>query len=154
MDPLAALSLAGTIVQFVDFGCKLLAEGKQLYKSSTGILTVNEELELATTDLRALIDKVQKPLKGSSSNLSPWLAKEDPETQLRFETICREAAKLAEELIERLDRLKLRGSQSRAWESLKQVIKGAWSKDEIISLTRRLAALRKALETRVLFSIR
>jgi hypothetical protein len=50
MDPLTALSLAGTIIQFVDFGCKLLAEGKELYKSTTGILTVNEELELAVDE--------------------------------------------------------------------------------------------------------
>ncbi len=83
MDPLTALSLAGTIVQFVDFGCKLLAKGRELYKSSTGVLTVNEELELTTTDLRALIEKMQKPFKASSSEICPLFTKEDQESQQR-----------------------------------------------------------------------
>lgn len=60
MDPLTALSLAGTIVQFVDFGSKLLVECHQLYKSKSGSLTVNDELSLATEDLRMVVDKLQQ----------------------------------------------------------------------------------------------
>jgi hypothetical protein len=44
VDPLTALSLAGTIVQFVDFWSKLLLSGRELYKSGTGSLTVNDEI--------------------------------------------------------------------------------------------------------------
>ena len=152
MDPLTALSLAGTIVQFVDFGFRLLAEGKELYKSTKGILSVNEELELATTDLRALINKVQKSFNKPSSSASH--SEENEEDQQRFESLCRKAAKIAEELIKRLEKLKLRECKSRQWESFKQVIRGAWTKDELISLTKRLSELRKALDARVLFSIR
>lgn len=152
MDPLTALSLAGTIVQFVDFGCRLLAEGKELYRSTTGILTVNEELELATTDLRALIDKVQKSFKRSSSSGSH--TKENQEDHQRFESLCREAATVAEELIVRLEKLKVKNSKNRQWQSLKQVIRGAWKKGEVTSLTMRLSTLKDALETHVLFSLR
>lgn len=37
MDPLSALSLAGTIVQFVDFSCKLISQTRKAYKSTTGL---------------------------------------------------------------------------------------------------------------------
>lgn len=58
MDPLTALSLAGNIVQFVEFSSKLLKEGHSLYKSRTGALAIHEELKLTMNDLRTLIAKV------------------------------------------------------------------------------------------------
>jgi hypothetical protein len=60
MDPLTALSVAGSVVQFADFGMKLFAEGRELYKSTRGILTANDELELVTVDFQALIVKVAR----------------------------------------------------------------------------------------------
>jgi hypothetical protein len=70
MDPLAALSLAGTIVQFVDFGSKLLATGRELYKSTNGSLTVNDEIELVTSDLLAITLKLRP-----DQNIGPELQK-------------------------------------------------------------------------------
>jgi hypothetical protein len=60
MDPLSALSLAGTIIQFADFGSKLLSESLQLYKSSRGTLDANEQLELVTADLQSVIAKLRR----------------------------------------------------------------------------------------------
>lgn len=60
MDPLTILSVAGTVVQFTDFGLKVFAEGRQLYKSTRGVLTANEELELVNVGLRALVMKVRR----------------------------------------------------------------------------------------------
>lgn len=37
MDPLFAIGLAGTIVQFVDFGTKIFLEGKELYKAGSQV---------------------------------------------------------------------------------------------------------------------
>lgn len=36
VEPLSALSLAGTIVQFVEFALKVVSESKQGYRSVTG----------------------------------------------------------------------------------------------------------------------
>ena len=52
MDPLAALSLAGNIIQFVDFGGRLLGGAGEIYRSADGSLKVHDELELVATDLR------------------------------------------------------------------------------------------------------
>jgi hypothetical protein len=52
LDPLTALSLAGNIVQFVDFSTKLLAKGHELYKSADGTSVGYSELEAIAKDLQ------------------------------------------------------------------------------------------------------
>ena len=70
MDPLTALSLAGTIVQFFDFGRTLITDARDLYTSSSGTLTANEELELVTANLQALVLKLQKSFCSADANVS------------------------------------------------------------------------------------
>jgi hypothetical protein len=68
MDPLTAFSVAGTVIQFVDYGTKLLLEAHRPYKSTSGVPTANQELELVTADLRGVIRKLQSkmPMRRSS----------------------------------------------------------------------------------------
>jgi hypothetical protein len=60
MDPLTALSTAGTIIQFVDFGIKVLVTGNSLYHSTTGAIPENVELEWVTRDLMSLTSKLSQ----------------------------------------------------------------------------------------------
>jgi hypothetical protein len=152
MDPLTALSVAGTIVQFVDFGTKLLSQATELYKSPVGTLRSNNELELVTTDLRGLITKLRQSY--SSKNDAESSSSEDVQQRRSFEKLCDEAATLAEELIVRLNKLKVKDGRQRIWRSLKEAVETAWSKNEVADMKRRLLSFREALETRVLFSIR
>ena len=55
MEALTALSVASSVIQFVDFGCKLLSQSRQLYKSAEGILTENVDIEILTQDLINMI---------------------------------------------------------------------------------------------------
>lgn len=151
MDPLTALSVAGTIVQFVDYGTKLLSQATELYKSSVGTLRSNNELELVTTDLRGLVAKLRQSYY-SEGGAEP--SSEDAQQRMSFERLCDEAATLAEELIERLDKLKVKDGKQRIWRSLKQAVETAWSEKEVADMRKRLLSFREALETRVLFSIR
>jgi hypothetical protein len=152
MDPLTALSLAGTIVQFVDFGTKLLSESRGLYKSSSGALDANIELELITSDLYALITKLR--FSSSVKDSNSLITANEHEDQVGLETICDHAAKVAEQLLGRLNDLKLKGGKHRKWESFQQAVKSAWSKEEITGLATRLSSFRQALDTQVLISIR
>lgn len=151
MDPLTALSVAGNIIQFVDFGTKLLSQATELYKSSVGTLRINDELELVTTDLRDLVTKLKLSYypegksEDSEGDVSQWTS---------FSRLCDEAAALAEELIERLVKLKVKGGKNRIWRSVKQAVEAAWSEKELASMKKRLLSFREALETRILFSIR
>jgi hypothetical protein len=152
MDPLTALSVAGTIVQFADFGSRLFSEGKELYTSTQGALAANDELELVTSDLRALVIKIE-PWSCSTERTRP-LEREEAEKQGRFQRICDEAVKLAGEIIQRLDKLKVKDRKARRWDSFRKAITTTWTRDDITALTARLMSLNDAIETQMLFYIR
>jgi hypothetical protein len=152
MEALAALSLAGNIIQFVEFGNTLLSEARGLYKSVTGALSVNEEIELATTDLSELIVR----LKGSffvSQTFGP-ASLTTAEQQTSFEEICDGAVSVAEELVGRLRNLKVKECKNRKWKSFRQALKSAWTKEEISHLQKRLSGFKDSIEAHILFSIR
>lgn len=153
MDPLTAFSVAGTVIQFVDYGTKLLLGAHGLYKSTSGVLTANQELELVTADLRGVIRKLGS-LTTEGGTVQDADEKELHETFLKIRD---EATHLATELMTKLERLKvredLRGHQ-RAWASLFKAIESAWSKDELHEMRLKLKTLKEAMETRLLFSLR
>jgi hypothetical protein len=60
LDPFSALGLASNIVQFIDFGCKLLSTGRELHNSTDGVLESNIELEVITKDLIDLDEKLMR----------------------------------------------------------------------------------------------
>jgi hypothetical protein len=149
MDPLSALSLAGNIIQFIDFGGKLLSSARELYKSSVGVLNVNEEITLITTDLEGLLEKLRGSLCASQGNHR----NQDGINSLN--KICDEAAAVAQELLTRLGTLRITpGCKHRKWESLRVAIRSLWNEKEIASLSKRLAMLKEVLKTRVLLSLR
>jgi hypothetical protein len=154
MDPLTALSLAGTVVQFVDFGSRLLSDCRELYKSKTGTLTAYEVLELVTLDLRALVRKLQESFPPAGSHLLNHLVDNHLEKPGSFRRICDKAAEVAEELLSRLGRLKVKSDEKRKWKSFEQALKGLWSNDELMRLSECLQVLRKDLETQIVFSLR
>jgi len=118
-----------TIIQFTDFGCKILSSGHELY--------ANEELNLVIADLLAIATKLSHE-RGLSKD---------------FEQICQNLRNMAENLLKRLKGLKIKG-KNRVWESLRQAVQAALSKEEIAALQNSLSVLREALETRVLVSLR
>lgn len=149
MDPFTGLSLAGNIIQFIDFGGRLLSNARELYKSSVGSLAVHDEIILVTADLDVLVKKLRKSMYsglGSEGDDDRWK---------NLREICDEAAMVAEELLERLETLKLNfDSKHRGWDTIKLAIRSLWNEKEITNLSDRLATLKGALKTRVLLSLR
>jgi hypothetical protein len=141
MEALAALSLAGNIIQFVDFSSKILSATYELYTSTTRSLTVNDELELVTLDLKALLGRLRQNPKGQQRSNDG------------FTRLCEEAAKVAQLLLDRLESLKVQCKHQK-WRSLEKALKNAWSKQEIDGLRSRLSQLQQALDTHVLVSLR
>ncbi|CZR66458.1 uncharacterized protein PAC_16359 [Phialocephala subalpina] len=153
MDPFTALSLAGNVIQFVEFGTKLLAGTYELYKSNTGHLGTNAELYLVTCDLDDAIARFSQP---RSTVPSSGLARVEPiDGRESLEAICRGASKVAQDLKERLESIRVRGpGRYRVWDSFAHAVKCAWSADEIDNLTKRLSGFRDAITTRILVLIR
>ena len=57
LDPFSAISLASSIVQFVDFGKRLVSEGRELYESADGALAKHVELEAIIKDIKLRSEK-------------------------------------------------------------------------------------------------
>jgi hypothetical protein len=53
---------------------------------------------------------------------------------ITFRKICDDAANVAEELLGRLDRLKVKGGKHRLFRNLKQAIETLWSEKEVAGL--------------------
>jgi hypothetical protein len=77
----------------------------------------------------------------------------DNQLQNNLHKLCDESILLSEELLNKLNGLRVRDGKHRGWESLKAAVRSAWSKDEVLSLRARLSTLKESLESRSLLSI-
>ncbi|KAI1123462.1 hypothetical protein F5Y10DRAFT_51486 [Nemania abortiva] len=87
MDPFTALSLAGNIVQFIEFGIKLTIKGSEIYSSVRGQTQADAVILQDTTRLLEFSERLDRPL---SSNQS--------EAEAAVASIAAECAKQAREL--------------------------------------------------------
>jgi hypothetical protein len=124
LDPLTALSVAGNIVQFVDFSTKVLRQGYLLYKSSSGTLEVNDELKLLTDDILKLSTKLEQPVR--LVQLDRPSVGHEPE----LEVLCNGCQEIAKDLLHRLERLKVEG-RHKVWDSLWHAVQTAWSEGRL-----------------------
>lgn len=152
MDPLSALSVAAAVVQFVDYGTKIVSKGTKLCKSSDGALAENIELETASTRLQRLSGTLQGSLRRGQyePQNGPLI-----ESNQALESICEACVKMSKELIDRLEKLKVpEDHPHRKWKSFRLALKTVWSKEKIEEVADRLAELRTELDTQVIFSLR
>ena len=91
MEVLAAVGLAGNIVQFIDFSGKLLAKSAQLYRSGKCALAENIDFETATNDLALLNKKLKDGATGTGDKA--------------LESLCLSCNTVADELLAALNKL-------------------------------------------------
>ena len=132
MDPIAAIGLAGNIVQFVDFTWKLIDEAKSLYDSSTGVSEENDLLELIVNDLNDLNGNLTAP---SALGAIPGPVR----------SLASKCKDVASELLETLDSIKVKG-RGRKWNSFLQALRSVWKKGQIEGLVKRLKGLRDEMQ--------
>jgi hypothetical protein len=144
LDPFSALGLASNIVQFIDFGCKLLSTGRELHNSTDGVLESNIELEVITKDLIDLDEKLMR-----SSGLLTLRS----ESERALQTLAASCKKDAERLLSILDNFKVSGPSPK-WKSLRKGIRILWKKEEIEELLARLDRARSQLNTHLLAILR
>jgi len=151
MDPLSALSVAETIIQFVDFSGTLFKNGRELYKSSSGASSVNQEIDLVVTNIRAAVFKIRRFLEvGSPAAAAGSLNPTEQTEGDALRRICDGTVVIAEEILQRLESLKVKGSKHRKWESVWKAVQSSWSEGEIKSLLGRLSGFKEALNLQIL----
>jgi hypothetical protein len=153
LDPLTALSVAGSLVQFIDFSTRLVSKGRQIYRAVDGALDENKEIELVAADLVKLVKKldeqshaIQPPSPDAPAEPEPL---SEPPEELELRTICDLCKSSATELLGKLEGLKVKGNH-RLWKSFRQALKSVWTKEALDDLSNRLALLRSHLQTRIM----
>lgn len=132
MDPLSAIGLASAIVQFVDFGSRIVSGALEISRSATGATRENAAIENATTKLQLLNDELTKHSQSRPSGANP----QDPLLQLTQECV-----DLSEKLIVKLAQLKA-GPGSTRYLTFRKALKTVWQKDKIDAMQTRLGEIR------------
>ena len=143
LDPLSAASLAAAILQFVDFGSKIIVSGYETYRSTLGATEESVDLEYLTQKLY----KFQDQLSTSSSKL----VHSDQELQ----KLAQKCSCIAGDLLVLLDSLKVKEKGLvRTWEALRQSCRLVWKKDEIAKKEKLLDSITGQVNSRLLYMIR
>jgi hypothetical protein len=143
LDPLSAASLAAAILQFVDFGSKIIVSGYETYRSTHGATEENVDLEYLTQKLYKFQDQLSTP--------SSKLAHSDQELQ----KLAQKCSYIAGDLLVLLDSLKVKEKGLiRTWEALRQSCRLVWKKDEITKKEKLLDSITGQVNSRLLYMIR
>ena len=152
MDPLTALSLAGNIIQFVDFGSKLLQKGHEIYNSVDGASIGNKELEAAAINLRELSGRLNASTVSRRARRDVGVTGTVPDVAIV--QLSKNCLLVAAELLQVLDRLRVQGDSNRRWKSFRQALKSSLKQGRVNELNNRLQTLRQELSFNVLVSLR
>jgi hypothetical protein len=68
MDPFAAIGLASSIVQFVDYSTKLINGARDIYDSASGMTEHNKSLESIVNEMKLLSSKLLPRTGGPSED--------------------------------------------------------------------------------------
>lgn len=148
MAALEVLSLAATVVQFVDFASKLVSKGYHLYRSADGALPHNLEMEAVAKDLSHLTVRLRS--RGSLGNPSALT-----EDERALEALAEKCDEIATTLLSRLQNLKVKKEDKyRGWKSVRQALKSVWNKEELDDLAQRLSSHRDQLQFSILLSMK
>lgn len=143
LEPLSAISLASAIIQFVDFGSKVLSSGYETYCSTHGATEDNINLESLTQSLYMLHDQLSTPSKRPTHN--------DRELQ-KLAQMC---SNLAGDLLVLLDSFKVKEhGLIRTWDALRRSCRLVWKKDEIARKEQMLNSITGQVNSRLLDMIR
>ena len=138
MDPITAVSLAGTVIQFVDFTGKVISKSTEFYRSGRGEFAEHDDIETTAADLTKL-----------NTQLKQTTAVDDPDLQ----ALCQACGDVADQLLAALAKVKVNG-KGQKWQSLRKALRSIWSKEEIGQLEQRLASFRSELNLRITIGMR
>lgn len=103
MDPLTALGLASAVVQFVDFGFKLVKGTSEIYDSATDAAPQDASLEFVTQKLQELTSNLEA---GAGSPHNP--------DQSRLQALAEECQSLSAKILALLAKTKAKNRSLRA----------------------------------------
>lgn len=142
MDPITAIGVAAAVVQFTDFGTRLLTDAMEVYNSVSGQASEDVELATISNDLQLLCRSIQDkssrltdPRKGPSSS---------EQTLLRLCSTCLQLTHELDAVIKQL-RARGQGKLKVAVESFAIALRKFWSREEIANFRLRISDVRQQM---------
>ena len=142
METLAAVGLAGSIIQFVDFASRLVRHSTEIARSGNGTLVEYADIERASNDLVLLNARLHDKDGAVGAEVDEDLCK-----------ICESCDRIAKDLLSSLNKVKGKGTKHR-WQSISVALRSSLAKSEIKDLEQRLSQLRHQLNLRLTVNLR
>ena len=140
----SAISLASSIIQFIDFACELIADARSIHDSAKGLSARSSDVELVTLDLRQLSAKFM-----NDANVLQLQSDELP-----LQKLAGTASSISSELLREIDGLKVQIGAHRKWRSFQQAWKAVMKKDRVQNLETRLNMLRNEIHVQATFIVK
>ena len=142
LDPLSAVSLAAAILQFVDFGSKILVSGYEIYHSAQGATEENVDLEYLTKRIYEFQDQLSTPPTPLTRSAQ------------QLQKLAQECSYIAGDLLVLLDKLKVKEKGViRTWDTLRQSCRLVLKKGEIAKKEKLLNSISIQVNSRFLYMI-
>lgn len=146
LEPFAAISFAGNILQFIEFATKLVKDSKEIYRSANGAPQENIDLELITLDLKKLTDPLEYPHDSSKETL------QDDNGLVELAAACH---RTSDELLNMIQALKLpEGTRHLRLKSIRIALRRSLEREQVNELQPRLDSFRNSLNTHFLKQLR
>lgn len=147
MDPLSALSVAATVVAFIDFGAKVANTSFEVRASITGQPPEVVKLAASSTYLSSLASRARDQVKG--------LGQSYPRQAESFEHIAAECANAEKELKHYLNKLTVNPTSkwTRAGSRFVVSIYAVWNEKDLKEWQRRLDGIRDQIMMNVLMCV-
>lgn len=147
LEPFSALTVASTVVAFVDFTSKLISKTHAIHK---GVAVEQREVAGASRRLRELSADLQKALHTTAQYAkTAKLSK----SEMALAEVASECQRLAEKFEAEVEQLIPVPGQS-PWKSFRQAFKSVWSKEELEKTQKSLSAQRELLSIHLLVWMR
>ena len=157
LEGIAAFGLASNIAQFVEFGCRLFSQSKELYRSSNGLLDEAGELENIAQSLSRLSENLmlEHPFSSQPSSddidiqFQPANELEEYSDETELTLIATECKKVADELSEALNQVRVKNPREKnygkKWQCFRVTLTRIWKHERIDNMSRRLERLSSQL---------
>ncbi|KAH7078695.1 hypothetical protein BKA63DRAFT_409559 [Paraphoma chrysanthemicola] len=132
MESLAAIGLAGNIIQFISFGSVLISKSRDIHQSASGVSSDIVDLDLVARDIKTFSDEV--------------VSRGQP--QSHYSDIADQCSLVADELLGAISEVRNKSKISTGqrpptkWRSFRKALKYVWRKERIEELRQRLERLR------------
>lgn len=147
MDPLSALSLASAVIQIADFSTKVLSRTKEIYTSTDDTFQNAKSLEAATANISELLVE----LEDKTSVNHRRSGRQTADKQLV--RLAHDSIDIANTLRTTLDGLRHKKDDGKR-NAFDQGLRSVLQQEKIVEIADRLDAIRKQVDTAILFSLR